>query len=260
MKWALLDETLRVPAVSAALFFDADVVLLRNPFASLPANLPALDMLYQRHEHGQAKKINSGQLLMRSPRLARAAAMLQPQVTRAKQSLDQDVISRYVSNASGFSVGHLPSAFASHCWERHSFERSCNHSLLATYHANCLGKKWSKEAQMARVIHACVPGGLLGAAADDHATAQQDPACHCTSPRTCRSHAAGDRSQRCQRPKRRRSRAPRRRKGLGCLTRARGAPPRSRCSWGWSGRSRVFGGKLCLCVRLRLCPGVARRL
>lgn len=175
MKWALLDETLRVPAVSAALFFDADVVLLRNPFASLPANLPALDMLYQRHEHGQAKKINSGQLLMRSPRLARAAAMLQPQVTRAKQSLDQDVISRYVSNASGFSVGHLPSAFASHCWERHSFERSCNHSLLATYHANCLGRKWSKEAQMARVIHACVPGGLLGAAADDHATAQQDP-------------------------------------------------------------------------------------
>ena len=195
-KWEVLADALLVARV--ALWLDADVALLSNPFTFLPASLwqTQADLVYQAEHPDEAGcavppgaactasrcvDINSGQMLVSSLALARAARASQPEnITNGRSSglLEQNRI-RQLVDGRGFRACPMPAAaFVSHCalkplkpsqLKRRLDEldqRLCSGGV-ATFHANCIGgaapKLKALEAFVNRSRAACATAAAGGA-------------------------------------------------------------------------------------------------
>lgn len=155
-KWRIIGDALRVARI--ALWLDADVVILRNPWAVLhllrPGNdaAPQYDIRYQSEPPPTADQastcaaplpvcadcagINGGQLLVRNAQVANRIYQHRPQNLSNTDRLDQDWADAIIHNSSRFS--HLlrnssqptfsscvlPDSFAAQCWAHPSFMRS----------------------------------------------------------------------------------------------------------------------------------------
>ena len=177
-KWEVMCDALL--AARAALWLDADVALLRNPFAALAAPLwqAQAELLYQpEHAHKGCQtppgapctaspcvQINSGQMLVSSLALARAARAAQPEnITNGRSSgrLEQDRI-RVMVDQSGFRACPMPaSAFVANCalankrtYAKRGLElplaRLCS---VATFHANCLSNAQGKRRALEDIVN-----------------------------------------------------------------------------------------------------------
>lgn len=155
-KWKIISDALHVAKM--ALWLDADVVILRNPWTALrlvgSASQPVYDIRYQSEPPptpNQAEtctkplpvcpecaSFNGGQLLVRSAALARAVYLSRPVNLSNTDRLDQDWADAIIHNDSSsahlvhhrraqigfFSSCVLPESFAAQCWMHPSFVRS----------------------------------------------------------------------------------------------------------------------------------------
>ena len=153
-KWRIISDSLK--AATMAMWLDADVLILRNPWASLnllgpPESTPQYDIRYQSDPPPTANaeacvrplpmcptcsSVNGGQLLVRSKALARAIYQARPRNLSNADQLDQDWVSAILFNDSyavslvskhrkqqlgSFSSCVLPNSFAAECWYSPSF-------------------------------------------------------------------------------------------------------------------------------------------
>lgn len=155
-KWRIVADALQVARL--AMWFDADVVILRNPWATLkllggPPPSATYDIRYQSEPPplaGQSEScappvpvcagcagINGGQLLVRSAKIAQRMYAARPRNLSNVDRLDQDWADALINNGSrnahllggrqsrpSFSSCVLPEAFAAQCWSSASFARS----------------------------------------------------------------------------------------------------------------------------------------
>ena len=183
-KWLVLANALRVARV--ALWLDADVLVLRNPWLALgmlgssgTSRGLGTSLLYDfrhqsedpcaEHECAQLRQkcanVNGGQLLMSSGLLAQQIYDSRPLNLTNYHRLDQDFVESIIHNqSSGFSTCALPASFASHCWnldmrkgrdkrlpmpKRVPFVPLCQRS---THHFNCVPERKKKNKMMQSMI------------------------------------------------------------------------------------------------------------
>jgi hypothetical protein len=155
-KWRIIADALRV--ASMALWLDADVLILRNPWSVLKLGpMPSAkgqlyDVRYQseppptpdqaqtcarpRPVCAGCASINGGQLLVRNAQVAMAIYQARPRNLSNTDRLDQDWADAIIhnstplahSNRTGagqyYSSCALPNSFMAHCWSHRSFARS----------------------------------------------------------------------------------------------------------------------------------------
>ena len=159
-KWRIIADALEVAV--AALWLDADVLILRNPFTALDmlegskgaSSSRLYDIRYQSEpaptttQAGSCEKplpvcpecgsLNGGQLLVRSGALARAMYASRPHNLSNTDKLDQDWADAIIHNDSAwgylvlprraqigfFTSCVLPDTFAAQCWALPNFKRS----------------------------------------------------------------------------------------------------------------------------------------
>ena len=165
-KWRILADALS-DAATTALWLDADVVMLRNPFDS-EALWPGTghDIRYQaevppshngsaawRHAAADAcpplahtNGLNGGQLLLNSGALARDMDRRRPPKLSNADLLDQDFANRLLLSG-GYSRCPLPSTFASHHWGRGM--PHLDPCEVVTVHTNGAGTIAGKASAMA---------------------------------------------------------------------------------------------------------------
>lgn len=177
-KWAILADALS--AARIAMWVDADVLLLRNPWIALNLLDAHSTVLYDfRHQsedpcaaheceqlRAQCTNVNGGQLVMTNRLLAQHIYDSRPSNLTNYHRLDQDWVEAIIRNASnGFSSCALPASFASHCWnldmrkgrdpslplpKRVPFVSICNR---VTHHFNCVPERRKKTIMMRTMIN-----------------------------------------------------------------------------------------------------------
>lgn len=149
IKWHLIATALL--EASQVFFFDADVLFLRNPFASLPASAADFELLYQFEGPG-SNPLNGGQLLARSraATLEVIAAMPPPESEAFRSRLDQEIAYEAL-RASGRPITRLGEAFAGNCW--FGPPEAPPWCGLATFHAHCTGSLAEKRRRLQLVLH-----------------------------------------------------------------------------------------------------------
>ena len=139
-------------AADAALFVDADVVLLRNPFADAEVLGRKEALLYQGEDHCAAYSptcaLNSGQMLLRNRSMVEAVLAAMPARFGATTPLEQ-AIAAAALRADGYAATSLPPHFSGHCWFGRSGLSLCE---LTTYHAHCCVNDREKLAVIGRVL------------------------------------------------------------------------------------------------------------
>ena len=158
-KWRIIGDALRV--ATTAMWLDADVVILRNPWSALQllgppsaSSPPLYDIRYQSEPPPSANQaetcskplpvcetcasINGGQLLVRNAAVARSIYASRPRNLSNTDRLDQDWADAIIHNDSRsahliggrraqlgyFSSCVLPDSFSAQCWLNPSFVRS----------------------------------------------------------------------------------------------------------------------------------------
>ena len=155
-KWRLISDALRFARL--ALWIDADVLLLRNPWEALRLLGPApaggtaaaaaaatFDIRYQSEYRcweveparlrALCPRLNGGQLLVSNRQLARDIYAMRPKNLTNLHLLDQDYADAYILNRSNYSHAPLPGTFHAHCWHVRTFDL-CKQ---VTHHFNCAG-------------------------------------------------------------------------------------------------------------------------
>lgn len=158
-KWAMLLVAL-TPA-RQALFLDADVLVLRNPFAEpvVSSGSCARELLLHQYEGPGTNPLNGGQLLTCSARAVRTVLLAMPKRFDGDTPLDQ-VVAHAALQGPGHYTRRLPAAFAGNCWfgPAHS-PPWCG---LVSFHAHCTASLAEKLARMRLVLRetaACVARG-----------------------------------------------------------------------------------------------------
>jgi hypothetical protein len=182
-KWKIISDALQVATV--AMWLDADVLIMRNPWAELQMlgstslSQQQYAIRYQSEPPPTATQaeactvpipvcedcasFNGGQLLVRSASVARAMYRSRPRNLSNTERLDQDWADAIINNNSRFAhlvSGRrhhlsrvtscvLPDSFAAQCWQQSSFVRS----------ESGRQSEWSKRSLCTRVTHHfnCVP-------------------------------------------------------------------------------------------------------
>ena len=175
-KWLVLANALSVASI--AMWLDADVLVLRNPWTSLAmmgAGAEAYDFRHQSEDpcaetecaglRARCSNVNGGQLLLRTASLAQHIYDARPLNLTNYHRLDQDYVERIIQNrSSGYSSCALPATFASHCWnldmrkgrdkslpipKRVPFVPLCQRT---THHFNCVTERKKKTKMMLSMI------------------------------------------------------------------------------------------------------------
>lgn len=172
-KWRIIAESLVL--ARAVLWIDADVLLLRNPWAALSGagtSITAYDIRYQSERRcgtGECSELssscavlNGGQLLVSSAKLAWQIYRLRPPKLTNTADLDQDYADAIIRrNGSGFSFCPLPGNYFAHCWiikrraEKRLGERPVPLVPLCgrvTHHYNCVTTRKAKGQEMQAMI------------------------------------------------------------------------------------------------------------
>lgn len=154
-KWQLLHAALQ--EARAALFVDADVLLLRNPFHTpsiLLARFFGRDaarheaLLYQ-YEGPGSNPLNSGQLFARSLDAVSDVLAEQPVYFDGDTPLDQEIAFRAL-NRHGHRTARLPDAFAGNCW--FGPPEAPPWCSLITFHGHCTGSLQEKLTRLRLVL------------------------------------------------------------------------------------------------------------
>lgn len=170
-KWPLLHVALSEGGARMALFIDADVLLLRNPFARMDAAqlawpnfhhqedcLTATDRAAKSCE--QPCRLNTGFLLVTSASFCwEVLRQLHPRRWTARMPLDQDVLQwgmkAFLRRDHNVTSCSFPAqVFASHCSEPYAQRlhvrgiKRINRCQLVAYHATCLYNVSQKLAQL----------------------------------------------------------------------------------------------------------------
>jgi len=150
-KWHVLHAALLEARV--ALFVDADVLLLANPFTTLSVSRfaaehadkhaderhePTPELLYQFEGPG-SNPINGGQLLASSSHEAEAVRVVlsqEPTSFGGVTQLDQEIAYLALSGRPEVRTAELPHTFAGNCWWGPEIVPWCD---LVTFHAHCTG-------------------------------------------------------------------------------------------------------------------------
>ena len=151
MKQVIIRDLLASGAASEIFFFDADVLVLDDPWSGAAAG--AYDVKYQIEHVGSwadrhlrcNRPLNSGQLLLRSTAAALRAFEIMVSLKETilgGQKLDQDYLLAALKMA-GARACHLdPQRFVGAC--RHHRVRSAPERNFITFHGTCLGSEDEK--------------------------------------------------------------------------------------------------------------------
>ena len=151
LKWRLITQATKFGG--AALFIDADVVVMRNPFPVLEHISTPLAM--QRESYGNPfafnrNHVNGGMVWLRSHALALELEKLR---TRGRE-LDQNAVQRYLDEQSPPVHSLLPVEFAGHCWARWHFSTPSSWAHFVAYHAHCIETPQEKLEALEKRIEA----------------------------------------------------------------------------------------------------------
>ena len=179
-KWRIMADALTVARV--AMWLDADVLLLRNPWVALdlldPRKVGAFDFRHQSEdpcaatqiEELQAKcaNVNGGQLVMSNYRLAAQIYAARPRNLTNFHRLDQDFVENILRNrTNGFRSCALPAHFASYCWSlpKRVLRKGRDNSIplpkrvayvplcqRVTHHFNCVTDSMKKKKVMRSMV------------------------------------------------------------------------------------------------------------
>ena len=168
-KWRIIADALQVARV--AMWVDADVLLLRNPWTGIDAaSAVAYDIRYQSETRcgerecdalrSSCSTLNGGQLLVSSRQLAERIYKLRPQNLTNTADLDQDLADEVIrGNGTSVSYCPLPGSYFAQCWlikkasrdERRSGRTSAPMLPLCerlTHHYNCVTSRKGKAEEM----------------------------------------------------------------------------------------------------------------
>ena len=163
-KWHLIDAALVV--ARAALFLDADCMLLANPFSAPgiehwlregkrgSALRPSPPQLWYQFEGPGSNPLNSGQLLTSSRVAVLAVLADEPRTFEGVTLLEQEIAHAALVRR-GVSIERLPAPFAGNCWFGPAEVPWCK---LVAFHAHCtgsLGEKLERLRLVLRETHAC---------------------------------------------------------------------------------------------------------
>ena len=171
-KWPLIYVALTQGGAKLALFVDADVLLLRNPFERMDAaRLPEVSFHHQEElstcsnpSCGIPCRINTGFLLVSSASFCREVMrQLHPRRWPARMPLDQDVLQwgmkAFLRREHNVTSCSFPAqAFTGHCSEPYAQRlhvrgiKKINRCNLVSYHATCLTNVSSKLAQLEAIL------------------------------------------------------------------------------------------------------------
>lgn len=171
-KWPLLYIALSEGGAKMALFMDADVLLLRNPFERLSAEQLAGPSFHHQEELsicpstscGTPCRINTGFLLVTSAPFCREVMrQLHPRRWPARMPLDQDVLQwgmeAFLRREHNVTSCSFPAqAFTGHCSEPYAQRlavrgiKKINRCQLVSYHATCLTNVSLKLAQLQAIL------------------------------------------------------------------------------------------------------------
>lgn len=176
VKWRILADALTVARV--AMWVDADVLLLRNPWVALgllgASSVRAYDFRHQSEDpcaeteyaglQAKCGNVNGGQLVLSNGRLPEQIYDSRPRNLTNYHRLDQDFVEAILRDKSkGFTACALPASFASHCWnldmrkgrdkslpmpKRVPFTPLCRR---ITHHFNCVPER-NKKTKMMRTM------------------------------------------------------------------------------------------------------------
>lgn len=173
-KWPLFISTLHV--ARSALWLEADVVILRNPweillaeaelfatvnhairyqYESPPCTLPsrvqseAVACVKSTWPLPHPEPLNCGQLLLNSLEFAQEVWASRPPVFRNGAVSQQGYANSIKGN---YSESGLPLSFFNHCWKAHRYTRISNPCELMSYHVTCEMVAKSKHTAMARAV------------------------------------------------------------------------------------------------------------
>lgn len=175
-KWRILADALSV--ANMAMWLDADVLLLRNPWLALGLLEHNPSVYHFRHQsedpcaesecaglQANCANVNGGQLVMASRRLADQIYESRPENLTNYHRLDQDFVEAIIRDQrNGFTACALPASFASHCWnldmrkgrdksiklaKRVPFVPLCDR---VTHHFNCVPERRKKTQMMRSMI------------------------------------------------------------------------------------------------------------
>lgn len=172
LKHELLLEALKV--ASHAFFFDADCIIMKNPFVELShggrdkegRSLPGIyDMFYQR-DRGRGNdcsgSINSGQIYLRNStkvqHYLQVMLSFKDIIMEGKNGLDQDFISNATDQANLTKCSLAPTLYTAHCLmifgNINYINRNAPVKDLVTYHTSCAEGVGSKKGMLLRVLNA----------------------------------------------------------------------------------------------------------
>tara|TARA_B110001452_G_scaffold141327_1_gene117526 strand:+ start:1402 stop:2532 length:1131 start_codon:yes stop_codon:yes gene_type:complete len=168
-RWSLMEAALLAGA-SHALFIDADVLLLRNPFDFLVRQRSFLqrDIVYHEELANCVKRepcsaaakmcrLNSGLVMSSSARLCRALLKLHPHHFDRRTRIDQDIVQHYGLSQLNHTRCRLPITYAGQC----SFQVPArgrpllpDRCELVTYHTTCTSNLSAKLQLMHTMLDA----------------------------------------------------------------------------------------------------------
>jgi len=173
-KWPLFMHALRV--AKAALWLEADVVILRNPWEALltepqlgasvhdavryqyetpPCTIPrlvqsdAVSCSRSNSPHPHPEPLNCGQLLLNSLEFASEVWASRPAVFRNGAVSQQGHANAIKSN---YSESGMPLAFFNHCWKAKRHVHVTDPCALVSYHVTCEMVAKTKHAAMGAAI------------------------------------------------------------------------------------------------------------
>ena len=184
-KWPLFIDTLRV--AKSALWLEADVVILRNPWELLLSEAELFATVHHavRYQYEtppcttpkliespavvctkpgekpppHPEPLNCGQLLLNSLDFALEVWASRPAIIRNGAVSQQGYANQVRRN---YSESGLPLGFFNHCWKAHRYTRVTDACQLQTYHATCEMVAKSKRQAMNASVDSierlgCVP-------------------------------------------------------------------------------------------------------
>lgn len=175
-KWAMLYYAMKHARM--AFWFDADAILLRNPFIPEISGLRSEALLYQA-EHAKLKpgtnnNLNGGQLLVRSISLPERILDAMPEAFDSRTPLDQ-VFAYRVLATSEFKHATLPRVFAGSCWYEPDSSEHSRYCELVAFHAHCLGPAQAKLQRLHEVMGNTSSCRFYGGGVDETRWQQQHP-------------------------------------------------------------------------------------
>jgi hypothetical protein len=139
LKWRIIRQA--VLKFQYVFFFDADIVLFKNPWTPILPVLNTYQLWYQMESFSTdicMGNLNSGQLVF--TRSETTLSLISYVITKENITghLDQDWVLEGVK-ATNITSCHLPSTFLGYCWEDSCIGEECSIPPLVTFHACCSG-------------------------------------------------------------------------------------------------------------------------